>query len=61
MVGVGKCSYLLAFAELFLGGNITPAMVHRALPILAMQSAVRPARAGLMMEIQLAVPPGIGQ
>lgn len=54
VASVGKCSYVLAVAE-FSNGDIIPEIVHHALPLPAMPSAVRQARAGLMMEIQLAV------
>lgn len=45
----------------FFGGEYHSCDGASCSSILAMQSAVRPARAGLMMEIQLAVPPATGQ
>lgn len=55
---MGKCSHVWAVGE-FSNRDIIPEIVHHAFPIPAMPSAVRWARAGLMMEIQLAVLPDL--
>lgn len=49
------------YCRTFKQGDVIPEVVNHALPIPAMPSAVRLERAGLMMEIHLAVLPRFGQ